>query len=94
MYRPQRLRLWASVLLAASICWSAAGFAQKAASNPKVNGNAAKIKNSNRQSVRTEVLAAASARAQGDEQYKRYIVALELHNQQVKAFVQAHRGAR
>ena len=92
----QRLRFWASVALVAVFCWSPAALAQHSKANPKTNNNAKTEKgaSASRQSAREGVLAAAAARAQGDEQYRRYIDALNQHNQQVKAFVAARRGAR
>jgi len=94
MYTTQRLRFWASVVLVATLSWSPAVLAQHLKANPKANSNATTNRSASRQSARQSVLAAAAVRAQTDEQYRRYIDALNQHNQQVKAFVAARRGAR
>jgi len=93
MFTPQRVKFWISLLLAAGICCSAAGFAENPTDTSKVKATAT-AKNPNRQSARAEVMAAAAARAQSDQQYQRYVDALNQHNQAVKSFVQARRGAR
>jgi hypothetical protein len=93
LFTPQRPKFWISLLLAAGVFWSAAAFVEDPTPHSKIKGNAT-TKNPSRQSARAEVMAAAAVRAQTDQQYQRYVEALTRHNQAVKAFVQARRGAR
>jgi hypothetical protein len=94
MKSPYRVRSWTPLLLATVLCWPmTAGFAQQRSNaKPSPNQQAQTIKNPNRQAVRSQIKAAAAARAQSDPVYRVYLNAVNAHENQVKAFVQARKS--
>ena len=87
--------IWILALLIIVLCRpGASAFAQSAKTNAKAGQSSEKplkpSTNANpqqRHNARTQVAAAAAARAQADRQYKIYLDAIKQHNKDVQQFV-------